>query len=272
MRLPVVSALALLAFVPASGAAWAQEVVVTLPAVIQGLKTEQPKYDFGVPVQFTYAVRNRSDKPVTYTFSSSKQYDLWIKRGAQEIYRLSDGKMYATVITTLTLQPDETKTFTVTWNQMNKSGQRVGPGVYTAYAQLAAKGAPQPTTVQFEIGTVKPALVPVTIKDAIKRVGELSGQTVVIKATYRGSQPDPNDSNCKGGPPVSENDWAISDSTGCMWVTGVWDVDRRKTTGQSITVTGELRKSTKGQIYLVLRDATVERSTGSTVRGSIMRP
>ncbi len=255
--------------IPACVSAQDEVELPPLSPLLQGLKTEEARYDIGQQVQFTYAIRNRSDKPIIYTFPNSKHFDLWIERGGKEIYRLSTGKMYAQMITTLTLQPGETKSFQVTWNQKDNDGETVGPGVYTAYAQLTPmRDAPPATSTKFEIGTVRPALVPVTVREAVQRVDQLRGRKVIIAAIYRGTEPDPADPNCKPGPPVTKDDWVIADHTGCLYVNGVAELDPKKNLGARVNVTGELRKTAKGQVYLVLEGATLQQNVTPNSQGT----
>ena len=227
--------------------------------VVQGVKPDQPAYPIGTQVLFTFGVENRGDKPVTYTFSSSKQFDLWIKRGPKEIYRLSKGKMYASVITHLQLEPKETKTFSVKWDQKDNDRKDVGPGTYTVHAQLTPSRVTMPVVFsKLQIGRTAAAIPPVTVKEAINRFNDLKDRTVSISAAYKGWRPDPEDPNTKDGPPITRSDWTVCDSTGCMYVHGSVNLDPLKDVGKKVTVTGKLKKTDKGQVYLVLASATVE--------------
>jgi hypothetical protein len=227
--------------------------------LLQGVKTSAESYGLGAPVEFTFAVRNTTDKPVTYTFSSSRQFDLWITLAGREIFNLSKNRVYLQMITTFTLQPDETKSFTAIWDQKDDSGKDVGPGTYTVSAQLTPQdGKPPSVSAKFSIGKKTAALVPLTVKDVISRAKELDGRKVRIDGVYRGFEPDPNDPNTKGGPPVTRSDWALCDPTGCIYVTGKVALDPEKGIGTKISITGKVRKTDNGQVYLALESATVQ--------------
>ena len=246
--------------VMALGAVISSGCAATSASILQGVKAGKANYRLGETVDLTYGIKNRGDKPITFNFTSTKKFDIWIKRGSTEIFRLSRGRVYATVMTTLTLQPGETKTFNAEWDQKNTAGKQVGPGTYDVFARLtASRNAPPATRYRLEIGAVGPALIPVTVKEAVSHVNELLNRRVVIPAIYRGWQPDSTDPNCKDGPPVTKSDWAISDHTGCMYVTGRIDLDPVKDVGVKVTVVGKVRKTAKGQVYLKLETATIQK-------------
>ena len=242
--------------IAALGYANAQSAVCE--GVIQGAKSGETSYKLGETVKLTYAVRNPCSEPVKYTFSSSMQFDLWIKRGDTEIYRMSKGRMYAMVITTLELQPGETKTFDIEWDQKDNTGKSVGPGVYEIYARLTpVSNAPAAVKTKVQLGRSSMAVAPVTVREAIGLVDRMNGRKVQISAIYRGWQPNPNDPNTKSGPPVSRSDWAICDSTGCMYVTGNSNLNPDKDLDTKVTVIGRLAKTRNGQVYLILDSITV---------------
>ena len=232
--------------------------------LIQGVKADKPAYSLGEKIAFQFAVRNDSNQAITYKFSSSKQFDLWVTRGGEETYRLSKNKVYLQMMTNVTLRPGETKTYCAEWDQKDNSRKQVGPGAYTTYAQLTPTGnKPPPTSTRVQVGARGATLIPITVKEALSNFTALAGKRVLIPAVYKGSSPDPKDPNTKDGPPVTRSDWAIRDATGCMYVVGMVNLDPTKDTGISITVVGKLEKTEKGQVYMILESATVEKKTSA---------
>lgn len=228
--------------------------------LLQGVKASADNYALGKPVELTFAIRNTTDKPITYTFSSGKQFDLWITLADSQIYTLSKNRVYLQMVTTLTLQPDETKNFTATWDQKDDSGKEVGPGSYIVKAQLIPQGRKLPAvSAAFTIGKKTAALVPLTVKEVIQRAKELDNRRVLIDCTFKGYRPDPNDPNIKSGPPVTRSDWAICDSTGCMYVTGRIELDPEKDIDKEISVTGKVKSTDKGQVYLIVENVSVKK-------------
>ncbi len=118
---------------------------------------------------------------------------------------------------------------------------------------------PSYTKGKVVIGGKAAALAPVTIKQAISLASQAPNSRVMICATYKGWSPNPNDPNTKAGPPVTRSDWAICDGTGCMYVVGAIDLSPSKDIGAQVSVIGRLKKTDKGQVYLVLESATVTR-------------
>lgn len=240
----------------------AQEVIIPeLPRLVQDIKTGQREYPIGSPVDITFAVQNRTNQPLTYRFSSSKQFDVWAMRGPREVWRLSKNSVYTQALTQLTLQPGELKMWTVRWNQSNNEGNAVAPCGYNIYAQLTPTGENlQPVKTSVTLGQCTSiAILPVTIEEGIRRFNVLQNQRVSIDATYHGSQPDGNGVNCQPGPPVTRSDWAISDDTGCMYVTGgTLGLDLRGDIGKKVNVVGKLKRTDKGQVYLEFVSGTVK--------------
>lgn len=68
-----------------------------------------------VKLDIQYKITNDIGKPVTYSFPSSKQFDLWIVCNGKEVFRESNGKTYTQSATSFTLKPGESKAFNVSW-------------------------------------------------------------------------------------------------------------------------------------------------------------
>lgn len=227
---------------------------------VQGVKAVSPAYDLGECVAIEYTIQNNTNQTITYTFPSSMNYDVWVTRGgSEEVYRMSRGKAYLAMVTSMTLKPGDKRTFSAQWNQKDSSGKQIGPGAYTLCAQLTPSGKrPAVTLGRVRIGGRGAALVPVKIKQAVSGFISLEGKRVRISATYRGFSPT-SDANIKDGPPVTRSDWAICDGTGCMYAVGRIDLDPTRDIGKSVTVVGKLAKGPHGQVYMVVDTATVEK-------------
>lgn len=247
-----------------AGASLAQ--LDSFASLSQGVKADRPAYGLGEPLTLQFAIRNNSSGNTVLNFPTAKQFDIWVTQGDGDVFRASHDQTYAQSRTSLTLRPGETKTFTATWNQQDITAHKqVGPGVYTINAQLMASGknSPPVTTGRVRIGgpSARAALVPVTICEAIANAPANLGRKVMISATYRGTAPSPDNSNTKAGPPVTPNDWAICDATGCMYVTGTVTLDPTKDVGTSLTVVGRIARTDQGQVYLILQSATTSRGS-----------
>lgn len=89
-------------------------------------------------IQLVLSVRNRSTSSQTVTFNTGEQYNFAVfeSGSATEVWTWSLEQVFGQTLTTLTWQPDETKTFTVTWNQVSDGNQLVAAGNYEAIAGL----------------------------------------------------------------------------------------------------------------------------------------
>lgn len=103
------------------------------------LNTDKATFAVGEPVQFVLRATNVTNAPVTVTFSSSLN-DEYIVRDANgaTAWRLSEGRAFLTVLTSCTVQPGATLTFSETWNQRTSPppGVQVPPGLYSVTALL----------------------------------------------------------------------------------------------------------------------------------------
>lgn len=89
-------------------------------------------------IQFVLSVRNRSTVAQTVSFNTAQQTNFVVldSGSATEIWTWSLGQSFDQSQTSLSWQPGETKTFTVTWNQVNDSNQLLPSGNYEALAGL----------------------------------------------------------------------------------------------------------------------------------------
>ena len=229
--------------------------------VMQGLRSDKISYKLGETVDFEYAIRNEDNKLIRYSFSSGKQFDLWVMFDGKECYRLSRHMFYTQALSSLTLGPGQMQAYRAQWNQKDDSGKQMGPGTYTVNAQLTpTENRPPITSTRVQIGARSAALVPVTIRQAIADFDAIKG-SVMIAARYRGFRPDVSDANVKYGPPATSSDWVICDDTSCMYVTGQNPLDASKDRDTLITVFGKLKKTEQGQVYIVLQSASVNKTS-----------
>jgi hypothetical protein len=99
--------------------------------------TDQPSYQLGAIATFSLAVDNPSDVPLTMTFPSAQLYDLSVLKGDQEVWRWSDERMFATVLTDRTFPPGVTLLGRETWDWHGGDGAPLPPGTYRVVGSLA---------------------------------------------------------------------------------------------------------------------------------------
>lgn len=83
-------------------------------------------------VTFALTVRNSGTEPVQLTFRDSGIADFAVLTDDEEVWRWSDGKMFAQAIETRELAPGEQLTVDGTWTEPD-------PGAYTAVGSLRAQ-------------------------------------------------------------------------------------------------------------------------------------
>jgi hypothetical protein len=227
-------------------------------APLAGIKTDKTAYSLGAPVVLSFTVENNTTDDMVIRFSSGKQYDFWVVKDGNEVWRWSKGKVFTQALVSITLKPGERKVYEATWNQRGNDGKQIPPGSYDLYAQLATMGPkPTPVTTQANIGTGRTVVASTTVGGIAANAESSVGRIVSISGICMGWQPDPNSELCKNGPPVSRADWAISDKTGCIFVHGQSSLDPASDRGKKVAVVGTVRKTDKGQIYIESQKVTL---------------
>jgi hypothetical protein len=95
----------------------------------------RPTYRAGETVEVELRIANAGSAPVSVTFTSGQRFDLAIRRPrGDEVWRWSHDKAFIQVIETLTLEPGQSFSFQIPWEQRDYQGRRVDPGPYQAVA------------------------------------------------------------------------------------------------------------------------------------------
>jgi hypothetical protein len=83
---------------------------ITVDNIKFTIETDKPVYGLGQNVYMTYRVTNLRSESVTFGFSSSQQYDFSIYGDTLD-WRWSDDKVFAHVLTSFSLSPNEFEEF-----------------------------------------------------------------------------------------------------------------------------------------------------------------
>jgi hypothetical protein len=114
--------------------------------------TDRNEYSLNETVRFLYTVTNTSDNPVTLKFNTSQIYDFVIMKGNTIIFKWGIDRMFAQVITEVTIPAHGTKAFSVSWDMVDTKGKKVDTGTYTVRFYLVNNYGVEATTT-FTIGT-----------------------------------------------------------------------------------------------------------------------
>ncbi|NJO12877.1 MAG: hypothetical protein HC872_04770 [Gammaproteobacteria bacterium] len=117
---------------------------LTGPTFVTDLKlknaagVERSEFALGEPLTLELTVRNRGRTEAILQFSSGHQFDFVALDGGTSRVRWqwSRGKEFVQGTTELQFEAGETKTFVVSWNQVDGTGQAVAPGNYEARGVL----------------------------------------------------------------------------------------------------------------------------------------
>jgi len=99
--------------------------------------TDKFGYKPAEPVTINITLKNPSSTAVKWTFPSSQIYEITISgQGGRKVWTWSEGRMFLTVITELTLAPGEERHWSETWDQKTADGAQVPDGYYKITAEL----------------------------------------------------------------------------------------------------------------------------------------
>ena len=100
------------------------------------VQTDKSVYKLGENVEMLYRVTNLKNEDVTFRFPHSPQYNFWIEKDGEVIWRAING--WWTVITEFTLSPNNSKEFNYIWDMKDNENILVNVGKYSVIGGLYA--------------------------------------------------------------------------------------------------------------------------------------
>jgi hypothetical protein len=94
------------------------------------LQIEKAVYQLKEPIPIQLILTNKTDHPLKLIFPSTQRYELLIKKEGKEIWQWSRDRVFAMMLTQLTIEPDESLGFEEEWSQLDNEGKLVLPGKY----------------------------------------------------------------------------------------------------------------------------------------------
>ena len=95
-------------------------------------------------VRFEFAVTNAGTDPVELRFSDACKAEFVVEDEGREVWRYTDGRMFAQMISTERIAPDETATYETEWEEPRS-------GEYTAVAELRAQEGSCEARTEFSV-------------------------------------------------------------------------------------------------------------------------
>jgi hypothetical protein len=91
----------------------------------------------GEMVPMTFKVENIGTRTVFVT-SGEPEADAQVRQGDALIWQWSFGKEFPSILNGLSIEPGQSKTYALNWNQKDNEGNQVSPGSYTVNAWFNA--------------------------------------------------------------------------------------------------------------------------------------
>lgn len=135
-----------------SPAAAARRAPTAAPVALS-VKAAKRVFAPGDAVTLTITVKvGAKDRPAVLQFATAQKYDMAIYRGAKpdakELWRWARDRMFAMVLTSVTVSPEKPATFVVTFDAAKEKMPALSPGVYSVIATLTTMGAaPHPHAI-----------------------------------------------------------------------------------------------------------------------------
>jgi hypothetical protein len=96
----------------------------------------------GEPVTLRLVLHNRSGAPQRLRFPSARSYDIRIAESSgREIWRWSQGRMFAQALTEVMGEAGGSHEYRVSWSQTTSEGGTAPPGLYEVEGWIPALGA-----------------------------------------------------------------------------------------------------------------------------------
>ena len=133
----------------------------SMGGLLYTLSTDRRTYGQGESVRITLTKRNISNRTIVLRYRTTQRFEFVVRRGAETVWRWSDGRSFAQATATVRLAPGESQVFRATWNQRNTRGRQVAPGNYTIEGRNVATGlANQAISTSIRIRGVEPTPTP----------------------------------------------------------------------------------------------------------------
>lgn len=107
---------------------------------------ESDEFERDEAITMIIAIRNMTNAEKTLTLTTTQSYDCVVSDpDGREIWRWSNGRMFAQILTEMKFAPREEKRFAEVWDQLRSDGSSPAPGRFEAVGTIPA-GIPGTTS------------------------------------------------------------------------------------------------------------------------------
>ncbi|ANM30451.1 hypothetical protein ABI59_14040 [Acidobacteria bacterium Mor1] len=148
LKTTAILVLALLTLAGCSGGSEMTQPANTSPSVSAqsgdvkiSLSTDRQTYARGETINMTMKVKNEGSATMTYSFVSGRQFDFSAVHSGGDLWNYSHGRNYTRGTTTVKIQPGETWTKAVSWDQIVNAGTLIPAGSVEIGAIVPGRGS-----------------------------------------------------------------------------------------------------------------------------------
>ncbi|MEW6426069.1 MAG: BsuPI-related putative proteinase inhibitor [Bacillota bacterium] len=107
--------------------------------ILHIIATDRLRYLRGEPVRLSLVKVNVTALPITLHYRTGQRFDFAAFREGRELWRWSAAQAFPQVTGRVVLQPGESQSFHVTWDQRDNAGRLIEPGLVTIRGYNAAE-------------------------------------------------------------------------------------------------------------------------------------
>ena len=105
------------------------------------LSTDRQTYAHGETINMTMKVKNEGSSTITYSFPTGRQFDFSAVHSNGDLWNYSHGRNYTRASTSVQIQPGDTWTNAVSWDQIVNAGSLIPTGVIELGAIVPGRGS-----------------------------------------------------------------------------------------------------------------------------------
>jgi len=103
------------------------------------LNIPSTRIKLGDQLPLEISIANNGPEARELSFRTSQRFDFWVEdKSGREVWRWSDGQMFAQMLETVSINPNEKISYSAEWKLIDSSGEQIEPGDYFIFAKIVA--------------------------------------------------------------------------------------------------------------------------------------